>query len=160
MPFEVVFPTAAYDEIRAAVDVSLDADALPDSVIEYTVYKGEAEARVRQLTAALSDAELLVHNADLQRAALLITAGLIAPRIRIIVRETLEGDDLQWQTHDLGKLSASLLESGIAVINRVLLVVNPAGAQMGITDVFGLAGAPLRRKGGDLTKRTGSGWGF
>lgn len=158
MPFTLTFAEGDYDEVRHAISADLKANALPNTTIDFSIYKGEAESRINRAIVGLTEQQITDAAAELKRAGIFLTAAFIAPRIRIIVKETLEGDELQWQNHDLTKLAADLIASGSGILNDVVSVATSAPRD-GISDVFGLAGASKHQKG-DLTERTGSGWGF
>lgn len=78
--------TADYPAIRAALDVSLTARDLPDSVIGLAIYVGAAEAEVLvrdPLAASRTGAE----QQHLVNAAVFLTAALLAPALPDLTSE-------------------------------------------------------------------------
>jgi hypothetical protein len=72
-----------YEQIRKAIDIAIDSSILPDSTISMDVYQGEAEEEIIQRVGeyeGLSAAE----QAHAVKAAILLTAALIAPNITAI----------------------------------------------------------------------------
>lgn len=61
--------SADYPEIRDAIDVSLDSDSLPDSVIGRSIYVGRAEAYIASRTTDTDDSA--------KRACIYYTAYLL-----------------------------------------------------------------------------------
>lgn len=77
-------------QIRAALDSSLDASVLPDTVIFSQQFVGAAQAEIERRDPLLSTrtrAEL-VH---MRRAAVLLTAAFLVPRLVQITQETFGG---------------------------------------------------------------------
>jgi len=69
-----------YDQIRAAIDVSLTSDDLGDDVIRQSIYLGAADAEIKRRDpawATRTDAELAL----LRTAAIYLTAARIAPAV-------------------------------------------------------------------------------
>lgn len=110
---------ADYATVRAAIDVSLDAAALPDAVISLDLYAGAAQRAVR---ARDPQAESRTGD-DLARvklAAALWCAGLLAPALPAISRETHGNDSYQRLTRDPALLGAELISRAEAEIAAVL----------------------------------------
>ena len=104
----MAFLTAAeYASIRAALDVSLDADALPDSIIELPIYSGSAELEIYR-----RDPELYsrtgVHKRRCINAMILLTAAYLAPAMPQITSETLGDVTHGYETINWIKLAAEL----------------------------------------------------
>lgn len=82
----VILTDESYPEVRAALDVTLEADRLPDSVIAMGPYQGDAE---REAAAAVPGwASLTGDQAERFRVAVVLkTAARIAPAMPAITRE-------------------------------------------------------------------------
>lgn len=147
MPFTIdTFDAATCKEIRSAIEITLTENDLPDTTINYSIYRGEAVARVNSSVASLTDEQITAAESDLTRAALFFTAALIAPTIRLVNKETLEGDELSWQNTDLSKLASSLEGRAAGIISRLLVSLDSNNPE-GVTDIFSTAGAPAKRRG-------------
>lgn len=79
---------AEYSAVRAALDIQLTEDDLPDSVIEQPIYSGSAELEV---LARVADAESKTGQAKrhLRNAVILLTAALIAPAMPNLTSENI-----------------------------------------------------------------------
>ncbi|MGN6814406.1 MAG: hypothetical protein ACTHMP_26365 [Thermomicrobiales bacterium] len=75
-----------YPAVRAALDLDLTADELPDSVIAMPIYAGAADSAVlaRDPDALTQTGDALQH---VKNAAVLFCAALLAPVVPQIVRE-------------------------------------------------------------------------
>lgn len=76
----ILTPATDYPAIRGALDMTLDENGLPDSLIASSIYEGAAEAEVLRrdpLAAGRTGAELVLIKA----AIILLTAALLAPII-------------------------------------------------------------------------------
>ncbi len=84
----ILNPDDHYPSIRRAIAVDLDAEALPDVVIEDPIYLGAAEAEIlrRVPNAASATGE---DRRRIVSATILLTASLLAPAIPRIVEATL-----------------------------------------------------------------------
>lgn len=84
-----------YENIRVALDVSLTATALPDSVIAQPVYLGRAEAWV---IAQIPDAASATgaRLAHIKRAVSLYCASLLAPAVVRLTSLTTQTRDMAW----------------------------------------------------------------
>lgn len=96
-----------YDAVRAALNVSLDRNTLPDSVIALVIYAPKAEADVR---AIYSDADTRPPDefAHLKAAAIYLAASYIAVALPSILRETFPQYSYQAAEVDPFALSAAL----------------------------------------------------
>jgi hypothetical protein len=98
MPF---LSAAEYPAIRAAIDISLDAESLPDAVIGSSVYQDAAE---RWVLVANPDAATYAPGTsqyDLSRvAAINACAAMIAPAVPTLTRESY-GDGYSYQREAL-----------------------------------------------------------
>lgn len=132
---------ASYDQIRAALDLSLDAGSLPNSVIDQQIYGYAAEAEVLErdpLTLTYT-----VGSAARQRAinaAVLLTAARLAPSLPAISMERLGDWQMSQTPPDLAKLEASLRGMAARQISQ-----NVNGASSVPLPSFWLARAGCRR---------------
>jgi len=80
--------------VRAALDVTLNDNALPDATIELDIYSGRA---VREVEARVSDATTLTGDDELKvtAAAVFLTAALLAPAMPALTRG--KAQYLEWQ---------------------------------------------------------------
>lgn len=99
----LLLSSANFDEVRAAIDVSLDSDMLPDDVISLGIFQLAAEHEVlrREPTAASTDPHAV-------RAAILLTAARLAPRIPQYVVTAFDDIRLQRAPADWSRLAAEL----------------------------------------------------
>lgn len=123
MAFELTFEAADYEQVRKSIDVTLTADALPNEIIALDIYQGEAISQILSAVAALTDEQKTANAAAIKRAAILLTGSLIAPKIKVLTSETLEGDRFTFQSKDLAKISSDLAASAFGVVGRVLELV-------------------------------------
>jgi hypothetical protein len=98
--------SADYPDIRGAIDVSLDADSLPDTVIGLDRYIGRAERWVAERTTDVGD--------HAKQAVISRCAALLVPHIPNITSESRPGFSYQRQALDVemavGQLNADALE--------------------------------------------------
>ena len=99
--------SADWPAVRAALDITLDANALPDATIALDIYSGramrEVEARIEGATALTGDDELKV-----TAAAVLLTAAKIAPAMPALTRGKAQYLEYQREGMDWSKRSAEL----------------------------------------------------
>lgn len=92
-----------FNDVRRALDATLDATTLPNDVISSPIYQGQAEldilARVPG-AAALSGVEAM----QVRIVAILLTAAYIAPAVPLIVRE--QDKDYSYQRQPIDWLDA------------------------------------------------------
>lgn len=119
--------TADYPAIRAAIDISLDAAALPDAIIGLDLYAGAAQraVRVRDPQAESRTGE---QRAVITLAAVLWCAGLLAPALPAISRETHGNDTYQRLTRDPALLGAELITRAETEIASVVGAGSPSRA--------------------------------
>ena len=117
---------ADYPAIRAAIDVSLTARVLPDSVIGLPIYVDAAEAEVlaRDPLAATRTGGELQH---IQNAAVLLTAALLAPALPGYTAEDFSEYSYQRKT-DWATRAAELRKRAEAELAAVLEPENPTTA--------------------------------
>ncbi len=91
-----IIATSDYPAVRAAIDIYLDAQTLPDAVIALDIYQGAAE---RVVMARVPGWETLQGDdlARVETAVVYLTASLICPAIPAIFRETMP--DYAYQAH-------------------------------------------------------------
>lgn len=99
----------SYDQIRACLDTSLDANALSDSVIDADIFAGRAESEIlardpNALTYLTTDAAY----ARVLRALHYLTAALIAPTLPAITAEQVGSDRYSRAAWDGTKRAAEL----------------------------------------------------
>lgn len=115
-----ILSPADYPAIRAALDVSLNAQQLPDATIEQDIFVGAAEA---ELLKRVPDAASRTGD-DLKRvkrALVWLTAALLAPSVVRITSLSVQTRDLSYsrQTFDPDEKAAELrsrAESEIAML--------------------------------------------
>jgi hypothetical protein len=78
---------AAYESIRRAIDVRLDARSLPDAVIALPIYAGSGELDVRQRDPLL-DERVGTDLAHARLAAIYFAAARLTPAVPDIVQQT------------------------------------------------------------------------
>jgi hypothetical protein len=93
--------TTSYPAVRAAIDVTLDANNLPDATIGLTIYKGRAEAWVAART---SDT-----GAHAIAAAIYYCAWLLFDAVPRLTSEQIVGGGYQRQYTDPVHAKAALL---------------------------------------------------
>jgi hypothetical protein len=131
----MAFLTAAeYPSIRAALDVSLDADALPDDIIELPIYAGSAELEVYRRDPDLYS-RTGVHKRRCVNAMIFLTAAYLAPAMPQITSETLGDVTYGFETINWMKLAGELRERADSEIAAVISTVNANSAP----SMFGLA---------------------
>jgi hypothetical protein len=116
----IEFDATDFENTRKAIDVSLTADALPNDVISLDIYKGEAVSQIESAVAALSAEQKTAQAAAIKRAAVLLTAAFIAPKIKVLTSETIEGDKFTFQQIDLAKIASDLETRAFGVVGRIL----------------------------------------
>lgn len=141
-----ILTSADYPAIRAALDLSLDAEGLPDAAISLPLFQGMAEAEVlrRDPDAASRTGDELQH---VRNAAVLLTAGRIAPRLPQVLRERFAGGDYEYQMQprDWEALATSLRADAEAELSAYLAAAQAPEAAMPPT-VFGKACVRPRRR--------------
>lgn len=75
-----MLPESKFDEVRRAVDPTLDDGAIPDELIASPLYLGRAEKWVRSYDAQAAD-RTGVQQEDIHLAIILKTASLLSPGI-------------------------------------------------------------------------------
>ncbi|MCB9172349.1 MAG: hypothetical protein H6637_05435 [Ardenticatenales bacterium] len=127
-----------YPEIRAALDTTLDATRLPDSVIEQSIYLGAAEAEVLRLD---SQAQERVDGGGeealaIQRAVIYLTAARLAPAVPQLVQAGSEsGLSYRLREMDWRVRAAELRAWGLDAVQAVLAT----GVTSSLPSLFGLA---------------------
>jgi hypothetical protein len=112
---------ADHAQIRAAIDIDLDAEDVPDSVIALDIYRGAGE---RAVAALVTDAESLSGD-DLARAktaAILFTAALVTEGLPRITQERIGNWSYSraWDTADLAAKAAGLRSRATAALVGLL----------------------------------------
>lgn len=116
----LTFDAGDYEQIRKAIDADLTADVLPDELIGLDIYQGEAIEQVNNALIALTDQQRTDNAATIKRAAILLTASLLATKIKVVTSEVLEGDRFTFQNKDLNKLKSDLESAAFGIIGRLL----------------------------------------
>lgn len=115
---------AQHPSIRAALDLTLGAKALPSEKIELPIFQGAAETAVlaRYPTAqAMVDASTApgTDGAHVQAAVILLTAAYIAPALPSLISEEFAEYRYQRQKYDPESLAASLLARAEAELDAI-----------------------------------------
>lgn len=131
--------TADYPAIRAALDVSLTARDLPDSVIGLAIYVGAAEAEVlvRDPVAA---SRIGAEKQHLVNAAVFLTAAYLAPALPALTKERFAEysyeQEVDWlaRAADLrrrfeAELAAVLAPNDAATYSRPTMFTTAAGTR-------------------------------
>lgn len=130
-----ILKTTHYATIRAALDVSLDSDMLPDDTISMSIYAGAAEAEViaRDPDAATRTGDELTH---IQNAIILITAALLAPAVPHIMEARQDQQSYKRNQIDWAVRAAELRRQADVEIAAVL---EPSEATPGRPTMFATA---------------------
>lgn len=115
--------TAQHEAIRKAIDVSLDATALPSAVIALDLYAGAAE---REVLARDPDAESRTGDAlaAVTTAAVLLCAARLVPAVPRVASLSSTGEGITQKLSDPDKLAADLRARGEAELAAVLADVS------------------------------------
>lgn len=147
MPTPLIGP-AEYPQIRAAIDVSLDATALPDAVLALPIFVPAAIAEVLArdpLAEARTDPTEVLH---VQSAAIYFAAARLAARGATgPTRERYDDYEYTLPTLDVAALIADLRalgEAEVALVPEVAAALGARGASGASVD-FTLAPAGRRR---------------
>ena len=115
-----ILSSAHYDQIRAALDLSLDEMSLPDDVIGQDIYLGRAETDV---TTVFADAETFsgANKLRVQRAVILFTAAYLAPAVVAITSRSVTAHDSNFarRPFDPEKRAVELKSQGQAELGAV-----------------------------------------
>ena len=85
-----IFDTVDYPEVRRVLFNGLDSAALPDPTIGSEMHKGEAEKEVIERLGAFESLSL-ENKAHAKKAAILLTAAIIAPTITFLIGTSSDG---------------------------------------------------------------------
>ena len=114
---------ASYDAIRAAIDISLNRDSLPDDVIALPIYLSAADLEVKRrdpLWASRTGDSLI----SLTNAAIYLTAARIAPAMPRLLSQKIAagGDDftLQFQAIDWAARAQALRQQGEDALDSLI----------------------------------------
>lgn len=132
MAVEIV--SGDYPSIRAAIDISLDANSLPDAVIALEVYATAAEQWIAsQTTEAGSEAHL---------GAVLYCAYLIAPQVPALIRERMAGGEFWQQAFNYTDIAGGLLQRAYYQVALAKALELPDEVQSLQPTMFALGKAP------------------
>lgn len=124
------------DEVRAALDVSLNPRALPDDAIDRAVFAGRAVYEISRRDSHAADRE----GEERERLALalnLLTASLIAPAVPSIVQESFgDGSNYKRQEIDWLKRAATLRQQSDEEMALLLNSNNPTTARASLMPPF------------------------
>ena len=111
--------SADWPAVRAALDITLDANALPDATIALDIYSGRA---MREVEARVDGATALTGNDELQvtAAARFLTAAELAPAMPALARGKAQEWEEQRERMDWSKRSAELRAMAEAEIAELL----------------------------------------
>lgn len=110
-----------FDSVRAAIDISLTDDIIPDSVISLPIYQGAAESYV-EIRDPLSATRVGIERLHIYKAIVFLTAAYLVPSVPFLLREDF-GDYNYSRFLDKGhveRLVASLRQRSNAELNEVL----------------------------------------
>ncbi len=108
-----------YPAVRAALDVTLDAEALPDAVIALDLYAGTADRWVlaQDPTAEARTGDALKH---VTAAAVLYCASLLAPALPQLTGETHGAHQYSRKAVDASALADQLVARAVDELTAVL----------------------------------------
>lgn len=95
------------DGVRALIDVSLTADDLPDTTILSDIFAGRADDRISLWVARLG-ANIADDDPKLHRAAVVLTAALLARQVPFLLSERLPDYQYQRQAAQAGQSHADM----------------------------------------------------
>jgi hypothetical protein len=138
-----IIDTDSFPEIRAALDVTLEEERLPDAVIAMGAYLGEAE---REVQARVPDwaTRTGVEAEALRVAVVLLTAAKIAPAMPVITREDRLAFSYTRQAVDWAAHAARLLQRA----DTALAPLEPSAASTGDVPLGVLFSLAHTRRGG------------
>jgi hypothetical protein len=127
-----------YPSIRAAIDISLDATVLPDSIIGLPIYADAAEQDVLRRDPTAED-RTGVELQHVTNAAIYLCAALLVPAVPQISGETTSGQhSYTRKLVDVDDLAATLRARADAELAAVLTPSTPPSSASRPT-LFGLA---------------------
>lgn len=135
-----ILSAADYPDVRRALDATLDARLLPDSVLDSPIYLGEAERRVIARlpgAAALTGADAITTRV----ATVFILAALVAPVVPLITREQDKDYSYQRAEMDWSGRASQLLADADALLAGLVGEAVSAEADTTASWLFGLASA-------------------
>lgn len=114
-----LFTSADYPNVRAALDVNLDATTLPDSVIGLDVYHAAAELDVLQRD---PDAASRVgeDGTRVKLAAMLLCAARLAPAVPRLVATEASGTSFRFETADWTAVASGLRSQAEDLLAQVV----------------------------------------
>lgn len=119
-----ILTTLDYSAIRAALDVNITAQTLPDSVIAEDIFQGAAEDDVLR---RVPDAETLTGDnlARVKRAAIWLTAAYLAHSVARITSMNIQTRDMSYsrQTFDPDEKAAELRQRAEREFAALLIVI-------------------------------------
>lgn len=125
----------SFDQVRKALDLSLDAESLPDDTIQLPIYAPDAEDELlARNPAAATYAEGSAQKERAIRAAIYLTAARLVPSLPAIASESLGDWKLTQTPPDLVKLAASLRGRASSLITQ-----NVTGSSLAPLQSFWLA---------------------
>lgn len=135
-----ILDPADYDAVRAALDVDLTADGLPDATIEQDVFLGRAE---REIERRLGVTYLSLSAADkvfARAATVLWAASLIAISLPILIQEAIEGVDARMNRLGPKELSEALRAEALTELAQVSVTVSASSTPFFFARVPGTRG--------------------
>ncbi|GIW06364.1 MAG: hypothetical protein KatS3mg060_1169 [Dehalococcoidia bacterium] len=133
MPFPI--GAAQYPAVRAAIDVELTAELLPDAIIALDPYAPAAEREIKRRDPAW--ASRTGEDADrLGRAQLYLTAALLLPALPVLLERSVEDVRLRRQEVDLAARVAALRRRAE---EELAIVLGAASGPAGVVTLFGRA---------------------
>lgn len=101
--------SSEYPQVRAAIDVELDTNALPDATIGYDIYAGRANAEVKRRLADTAYDDLDASDQPIaRRAAIFLCASYLAVALPYLESVGLDDLSVRVQAKDWEKLAAEL----------------------------------------------------
>lgn len=119
-----------YDEVRRAVNPTLDIEALPDSLIASDVYAGRAARYVERMVPGALDADPVV-----QRAIRYKTAAFLAEMLPEVKSSQLPDQEIMFDTYSRDQRAARLH----AMATEEIVALNSARAEAVLPTFFTIA---------------------
>lgn len=113
-----ILSSTQYVSVRAVIGLDTDAVNLPDSILNLSVYKGEAERYIMRNLTPLQYNNVTWADEAIY-AATLYLASLVVPSLRVIQSERIAGGDLTYSSVNLEKLAQRLAAQAAARVSEI-----------------------------------------
>lgn len=120
MALDVTFGETEFENVRKSIDLNFTSNELPDETIQLPIYEGEAARIIKRAVSGLDEPTQEANQDSLKMATSLLAAARIAPRVRVLLRATLEEDVHQYQSRDFDKISDDLEKQAFEIVSDIL----------------------------------------